>query len=238
MLSSVLFNSKFLMMKKNKLVLFLLFFPFSNHSLLAPKIEVKGKVVTFNTVPVVNANVKVPGSKTSVKTDQDGSFICNENVKLIITAAGFNKLSFIVKKKKAKQLIANMRLLKSSEASKMAIEKGHILQISQFEKLLKERSGIKDYSRYSNLMDIIKNEFLSLRIVNRDVIIRGETSLTGSNVALFELNGTMVEQSAVESLSTSDIASIKVVKGNNAAIYGLRGGQGVISIKTKKGNSK
>ena len=222
-------------MKKNKLLLVSLFFVFSNHSLLAQKIEVKGKVVTFNSVPVVNANIIVPGNEASVKTDLDGSFkcICHEKDKLVITAVGFKRISIKVKKKKAKALIANMKLLKSSEASKMAIKNGHILLIDQFEKLRKEKSEAKDYSRYSNLMDIIKNEFPSLRIVNRDVVIRGESSLTGSNIALFALNGIIIDQLAVEDLSTSDIASIKVVKGNAATIYGLRGGQGVIAIKTK-----
>ena len=227
-------------MKKNKLVLFLLFFAFSNLTLLAKKIEVKGKVVTFNKVPVVNANVKVPGYETSVKTDQDGSFscICNEKDKLVVTATGFNKLTIKVKKKKAKQLIAKMRLLNSSEASKMAIEKGHILQVSQFEKLLKERSGIKDYSKYNNLMDIIKNEFQSLRIINGEVIIRGEASINASSAARFVVDGIMVEQSTATSLSTNDIASIKVLKGSDASIYGVRGGTGVIQIKTKKSNFK
>ncbi len=54
-----------------------------------------------------------------------------------------------------------------------------------------------------------------------------------SNAARFEVDGVMVEQSAAESLPINDIASIKVVKGVDAAIYGIRGGTGVISIKTK-----
>jgi len=228
------------MMKKNKLVLVLLLFVFSNHNLLAQKIEVKGKVVTFNSVPVVYANVMVPGSETPVKTDLDGSFTCtcHEKDKLLITAAGFKELSIKVKKKNSQSLIANMRLLKSAEASKLAIKKGHILQIDQFEKLRKTKPAIKDYSKYSDYIEILKNEFPSLRIVNRSVMIRGETSIVGSNLVLYELNGNIIDQSMIEDLPTSEIASIKVIKGNAAAIYGLRGGQGVISIKTKQGGSK
>ncbi|MDE5422503.1 TonB-dependent receptor plug domain-containing protein [Ancylomarina sp. DW003] len=227
-------------MKKNKLVLLLFFLTFSSLTLLAQKIEVKGKVVVFNTLPVVNANVKVPGSEVVVKTSLDGSFtcMCKEKDKLVITAAGFDKLIIKVKKKKAKKLLAKMRLLKSSEASKMAIEKGHILKVDQFEKLVRERSGIKDYSVYSSVMDILRNEFSALRIVNGEVIIRGKSSLNGSSAARFEVDGVMTEQSMIESLSTSDVASIKVVKGSDAAIYGVRGGTGVIQIKTKKGNSE
>lgn len=207
---------------------------------MAQKIEVKGKVVVFNTLPVVNANVKVPDSEVVVKTSLDGSFtcMCKEKDKLVITAAGFDKLIIKVKKKKAKKLLAKMRLLKSSEASKMAIEKGHILKVDQFEKLVRERYGIKDYSVYSSVMDILRNEFSALRIVNGEVIIRGKSSLNGSSAARFEVDGVMTEQSMIESLSTSDVASIKVVKGSDAAIYGVRGGTGVIQIKTKKGNSE
>ena len=83
------------MMKKNKLVLLLFFLTFSSLTLLAQKIEVKGKVVVFNSLPVVNANVKVPDSDAVVKTSLDGSFtcMCKEKDKLVITAAGFDKLT-------------------------------------------------------------------------------------------------------------------------------------------------
>lgn len=228
------------MMKKNKLVLLLLFFVFSNLTLWAQKLEVKGQVVVFNSIPVVNADVKVLGSDVSVKTDNEGRFTCMCNVKdkLVFTAAGYNRLRIKVRKNKAKDLIAKMTLVKSAESSKKAIENGHVFQIEQFEKLVKERSGIKDYSQYSSLMDVIRNEFTFLRVINGEVIIRGKSSLNGSNAARFEIDGTMVDQSLAESISTSDIASIKVVKGSDAAIYGVRGGTGVISIKTKKGSSK
>ncbi|MGZ2371418.1 carboxypeptidase-like regulatory domain-containing protein [Ancylomarina sp. YFZ004] len=232
-------------MKKNKLVLFLLFllfllfFAFSNLTLLAQKIEVKGKVVIFNIVPVVNANVKMPGSETSVKTDQDGSFtcICNEKDKLVITAAGFQKLVIKVKKKKAKQLVARMRLKKSSEASKMAIEKGHILQVSEFEELLKKRSDIKDYSKYTSVLHLIQNEFPSLQIEKGEVVIRGVSSVQNSTAARFVLDGVMIESTAIPNIPTFQIASVKVVKDGKAAFYGIRGGTGIILIKTKSGNS-
>jgi hypothetical protein len=224
------------MMKKIKLVLLLLVFTFSNLVLSAQEIEVTGKVVAFSSIPVVNATVNIYGSEVSVLTNKEGIFtcMCKDKDKLIITADGFNKLTIKVKKKRTKQVIAKLRLIKSSEASKMAIEKGHILDIAKFEKLVNERSGIKDYSRYTSVLELIRNEFPSLQIVNGEVIIRGPSSLNGNNGARFEVDGVMTSQSNVEALSTSNIKSIRIIKGSDAAIYGVQGGTGVISIKTKK----
>jgi TonB-linked SusC/RagA family outer membrane protein len=83
------------------------------------------------------------------------------------------------------------------------------------------------------------------------VIIRGNKSLGGSNQPLYVVDGipmdnTMGGQSGVwggtdqgdglSSLSPDDIESITVLKGASAAaLYGSRGGFGVINITTKKG---
>jgi len=225
-------------MKKDKLVLFVLFFAFPSLTLLAKKIEVKGRVVAFNMVPVVKANVKILGSERFVTTDQDGYFtcICQEKTKLFITAEGFNELTIRLRKKNAKKLVAKMKLERNSEASKIAISKGHILQVEQFKRLRRKRSGIKDYSSYTSVLNLIENEFPSLQIVNGIVIIRGRSSIKCSNAAKFELDGVMVDQISIENLPTCDIASMKVVKGSDATMYGIRGATGVILIRTKQNN--
>lgn len=226
-------------MKKNKLILFLLLFTFSNFTLFAQKIEVKGKVLALSAIPVVNASVRAMGSDKSVITDKDGLFTytCKAKDRLVITAAGFKKLIIKVKKKKTNLLIAKMRLFKSRAASNIAIEQGHIIQIEEFKELIKKGSRNKDYSKYASVLDILKNEFPTLQISNGEVIIRGKSSFNSSSAARFEVDGVITSQAMVESLSTFDIESIEIVKGSDAALYGVRGANGVISIKTKKKNT-
>lgn len=86
------------------------------------------------------------------------------------------------------------------------------------------------------------------------VVIRGYSSATGDNNAIFVVDGVIMENGAVggESdgldygnamgdINPDDIASIEVLKGPNAtALYGSRAANGVIMITTKRsaGNNK
>jgi TonB-dependent SusC/RagA subfamily outer membrane receptor len=67
--------------------------------------------------------------------------------------------------------------------------------------------------------------------MNASVYIRGNRG-----EPLFVLDGMPVDKAMVTSLNVFDVESIDVLKGASAAIYGSRGGNGVISILTKRGN--
>ncbi|WP_254561419.1 TonB-dependent receptor [Dyadobacter diqingensis] len=63
-------------------------------------------------------------------------------------------------------------------------------------------------------------------------------SIRGSNTEpTFLLDGIPVDKAMITSMSIFDVESIDVLKGASAAIYGSRGGSGVISILTKRGNA-
>jgi TonB-dependent starch-binding outer membrane protein SusC len=67
--------------------------------------------------------------------------------------------------------------------------------------------------------------------------IRGATSFSGSNAPLYVIDDTPIEPGPGGSLPGIDpytIESIKVLKGADAGIYGIRGLNGVIVITTKK----
>jgi len=77
--------------------------------------------------------------------------------------------------------------------------------------------------------------------------IRGGNSISGGNEPLYVIDGVPVYESpsstgnslsGLNTISTSDIESIEVLKDASAtAIYGARGGNGVIIITTKKGKN-
>jgi TonB-dependent SusC/RagA subfamily outer membrane receptor len=68
--------------------------------------------------------------------------------------------------------------------------------------------------------------------------IRGQSSFIGSNQPLYVIDGTPVEPGpggSLSGLSPYDIESIKVLKNpTDLTMYGSRGANGVIVIKTKK----
>ena len=72
------------------------------------------------------------------------------------------------------------------------------------------------------------------------VRIRGSTTINGSTEPLYIIDGLPIEAGPGGSLvgiNPADIASIEVLKdASSLAFYGVRGGNGVILIKTKHSN--
>lgn len=74
------------------------------------------------------------------------------------------------------------------------------------------------------------------------VQIRGQTSIYGNNQPLYVIDGVPIEPGpggSLSGISPYDIESIKVLKNPaDLSMYGSRGANGVIVIKTKKPGSK
>lgn len=80
-----------------------------------------------------------------------------------------------------------------------------------------------------------------IRLANGDISvrIRGETSIMGSNEPLYVIDGMEISPGAgggLMGINPADIATIQVLKDvGSTALYGVRGGNGVIVITTKRG---
>lgn len=71
-----------------------------------------------------------------------------------------------------------------------------------------------------------------------DIVIRGGTSITGSNAPLYIVDGVQMDN-ALTVLSPKEIESIEVLKdASSTNIYGARGANGVVLITTKSGRKK
>ncbi|MCE6990740.1 TonB-dependent receptor plug domain-containing protein [Dyadobacter sp. CY323] len=86
-----------------------------------------------------------------------------------------------------------------------------------------------------SILDMLAGRVAGVRVtgsgMNASVFIRGNTS-----EPQFVLDGMPVDKEMVISMNVHDVESIDVLKGAGAAIFGSRGGNGVISILTKRGN--
>ena len=70
------------------------------------------------------------------------------------------------------------------------------------------------------------------------ILIRGISSLNASTDPLIILDG-MTYNGPLNMINPSDIESVRVLKNpSETSIYGIRGGNGVVVITTKKGGSK
>jgi TonB-dependent SusC/RagA subfamily outer membrane receptor len=69
------------------------------------------------------------------------------------------------------------------------------------------------------------------------MLIRGISSLNESTEPLYILDG-MPYDGPINMINPNDIESIKVLKNaSETAIYGIRGGNGVVVIETKTGKT-
>ncbi|MGV3503047.1 MAG: TonB-dependent receptor plug domain-containing protein [Adhaeribacter sp.] len=82
---------------------------------------------------------------------------------------------------------------------------------------------------YADITQVLQGRVAGL------VVSGGEISIRGGGTPMFLLDGMQIDADFVMSISPMDIESIEVLKGNSAAIYGSRGGNGVIALYSKKG---
>uniref|UniRef100_UPI003F6F2820 TonB-dependent receptor plug domain-containing protein n=1 Tax=Dyadobacter sp. TaxID=1914288 RepID=UPI003F6F2820 len=88
----------------------------------------------------------------------------------------------------------------------------------------------------TSVLDILAGRVAGVAVtgfgMNAKVSIRGNR-----NEPQFVLDGMPVDKDFISSMNVNDVESIDVLKGASAAIFGMNGGNGVISILTKRGNS-
>ncbi len=92
------------------------------------------------------------------------------------------------------------------------------------------------YASYDNIYDMIKNEVPGVMVSGNSIRIRTATSINASNEPLFVVDGVPVN--TIDNIVPQMVKSIQVLKGSSAAIYGMRGSNGVIVISLLKGSDK
>ena len=86
---------------------------------------------------------------------------------------------------------------------------------------------------YQDIYDMIRGRVPGVEVSGKSIRIRGSNSLNVSTEPLFVLDGVIV--STIDQISPDNVKSIEVLKGPDATVYGTRGSNGVIIIKTKTG---
>ncbi len=87
------------------------------------------------------------------------------------------------------------------------------------------------------IFDVIRGRVAGVQVFgsgfSQYAIIRGPSSLMGSNYAQIFLNGLSMDNESAAMLSIHDIAAIDVYKGAAAGLFGVRGAGGAIVIHTR-----
>ncbi len=209
--------------------------------------------------PVIGATVIVPGTNTGTVTDLDGKFSLNvpANAKqLTISYVGMASQTVNIRNNKVTvYLEADDKILDDVVVTAMGLKKsekslGYSAQTLKDEELT--------VGKVTDVTSAMAGKIAGVQISStsgdpgqaNSVIIRGISSINGSNQPLYVVDGVPLQtatmqaydqQAAIGGISNinpNDIASMTVLKGAAAtALYGSRAANGVIVITTKEGNS-
>lgn len=196
-----------------------------------------GVVTTFDSIPLINAEVKVKSTGQTVFTDSLGRFAVpvNQGEKLKVKAQGFYNQK-VKLEEKTKYAAVNLRLKPGEKNREYAIGYGHVSDRDKLNALATLNNNDVDFSQYSNIYELIKGRFAGVQVINGEIIIRGINSINSSSAALIVVDGVPVDGNALNTIPPVQVKSINVIKDGSSAIYGSRGANGVVLIETKRGN--
>ena len=98
------------------------------------------------------------------------------------------------------------------------------------------KSKPKKMNTYNNIYQMIQNEVSGVVVSGRSIVIQQQNSFFGSSDPLFVVDGVIV--SSIDFVNPVEVKSISVLTGSAAAIYGVRGANGVISITRLNGSEE
>ena len=225
---------------------------------------VTGKVVSASdNEPLIGATVQAIGSAQGTSTDLDGQFTVtvNDNVtQLRISCVGYKSQVVAVSSYVTVALEDANTTLDEVVVTAMGIKReAKALGVSA----TPIKGDVIAQARTNDIMSSLAGKVAGVQIgetssdpgTSKSVIIRGVSSLSGSNQPLYVVDGVPLNNTATYSsdglnsgydfgngasaVNPNDVESMTILKGAAAtALYGSRAGAGVILITTKKGTKQ
>ncbi len=243
-------------------LIYTLIFLFTWSFSLSQTMEVSGTVSDAEGIPLPGVNISVKGGDVGTSTDFDGNYKINVKVGQIInfSIVGFQDQEIKVEGQKE----INVAMEEGTSLDEVVIT---ALGISREKKSLgyvaeEVKSESLGLSSESNIGNLLSGQAAGVQITgssniggSSNVVIRGMSSLSGSNQPLFVVDGTPMINESINSESTQkgrrgrdygsgisdlnpdDIEEMTILRGASAsALYGSRAANGVILVTTKKGS--
>lgn len=211
----------------------------------AGKIDIRGVVLDIHGQPIIGASVAVKGTTHATFTDIDGKFVLRAVTKqssLVVTYIGYSAKEIKIYDKTEIKIILEENQTELDEV--IVVGYG-----SQSKKLVATSIGHMRVDDVDQGADYNAAKMLQGRVAGVNVssasgkpgsmpniLIRGTSSISGSNSPLYVVDGIPSESMPV--INPNDIEQMDVLKdASSAAIYGSRANSGVIIITTKSGKS-
>lgn len=246
-----------------KRTLFMLICVAFSHSLLAQQRVVSGSVKDVNGAGLPGVSIVVKGTTVGTSTDTQGRFniSAGSDATLVFSFIGYVTQEVAVGNRSVIDLILEEEVQQLGEVvvTALGIERSQkALQTT----IAKVPGMSLTQARENNLGSSIQGRVAGVNVSNAGtgpagssrVIIRGNKSVGSTNQPLYVIDGIPMDNTqfgragvwggtdqgdGMTSLNPEDIESVTVLKGAAAAaLYGSRGGYGVINIVTKRGQAR
>ncbi len=98
------------------------------------------------------------------------------------------------------------------------------------------REEIVKNTRSGSLLSLFDGRYAGIRVVNGRILIRGLLNTGRSTDPLVIVDGMYAGPEIISTINVNDVESVEILKNAaNTSLYGLRGGNGVIIINTRRG---
>jgi TonB-linked SusC/RagA family outer membrane protein len=237
--------------------LLLLLLAFTSSVTFAQQKTINGTVVDESGIPLPGATVVIQGTNTGTSTDFDGVYSISANVGQILefSYVGYTKVSITVGQSDVIDVTMSLdNALEEVVVTALGLERKKDNDISSAT-LVKSDQIVK--SGEAGLLQGVAGKSSGVLITQTSgdpgagafIQIRGQNTVLGDSSPLIIVDGVpisnsnfgsstagVVQQSRLNDLPASDIASMTILKGAAAAaVWGSGAANGVIVIQTKKG---
>ena len=250
-------------MNKKTLLFFLLALMASPLAVLAQSLTVTGKVVSSDDgYGLPGVTIQVKGTSTGTVTDIDGNYSLKADGQdaLVFSFVGYKPKEVAIKGKNKINVTLELdsQTLDDVVVTALGIKRqkrelGYATEEIGGELIAKSGSG--------NVISALSGRSAGVQIINPNgvdgssarITIRGNNSIFGDNQPLIVVDGVPMTNeggltswsggrdwgTALNNINQEDIESLDILKGPTAAaLYGSRGGNGVVLITTKKGSKQ
>ncbi len=232
-------------------VSFIFYAQFCLYSNIQAQNEIRGTIQTVDGEPLPNVTIQLKGTLINVQSDDKGTFemivpepnsydityakgISNPALKnpvLVCSADGFEVLEYKVSK------LENIVLQLREYQSNLLFPERNPNTTSTSIGIYKPEQRWQDYLGNDWIGQIAGSQIDITPTEDTRILLRGLKWILAHHQPLIVLDGVYVENVNLNDLNPEDIAYVEVLKGAaSTALYGGRGGNGVIEIQTKRGS--